>query len=218
MKRLPFLLAGVFIAITLTRVASLAANTLGAGWLGWAFAVGLGVGVLVFAYWLKSNGVGIRPAALTSLVIFVVADGLFNGAEVYRHMVAAGTWSDPLLRLAGIVYALFPTVAVGLLGWMIGRIDRLPPTPMRKTAILPRIRLWLAAQVDAALPLGDVGATQEIAAASQTPISLAQPAQPAKQYVCVCGRVEHTSQAFAGHAKGCVAYRAQAAHKEGVEQ
>jgi len=215
MKHLPFLLAGVFIAITLTRVASLAANTLGAGWLGWAFAVGLGVGVLVFAYWLKSNGVGIRSAALTSLVIFIVADGLFNSAEVYRHMVAAGTWGDPLLRLAGVVYALFPTLAVGLLGWLIGRIDRLPPAPMRKTAILPRIRLWLAAQVDAALPPAEVGATQEIAGAAQPPVSLAQPAQPAKQYVCACGRVAQTPQEFAGHVRHCAAYHAEGEGRHG---
>lgn len=152
MRRLPTILAGTFVAITLARVAALANGALGAGWLGWPFAIGLGAGVYLCSYWLKVADDKTRVAALVSLVFFALSDLVFNTSEVYRGMLADGTWGDWLLRLAGIVYAAFPTLAVGLLGWLQGRVDRLPPTPVRKGAILPRIRFWLAAQIDGNLP------------------------------------------------------------------
>jgi len=117
---MPFVLAGVFIAITLTRVASLTAGIMGAGWLGWLFAAGLGFGVLLYAYWLRSKTLGGR--AKVGLLFLVLVDGGFNLAEVYRHMIAQGTWNDGLLKAAGITYGIFPTLACLLLGWLAGGI------------------------------------------------------------------------------------------------
>ena len=150
MRRMPFVLAGVFIAITLTRVASLTAGIMGAGWLGWLFAAGLGFGVLLYAYWLRSKTLGGR--AKVGLLFLVLVDGGFNLAEVYRHMIAQGTWNDGLLKAAGITYGIFPTLACLLLGWLAGGIALLPPVPMAKTAVIPRVKLWIAAQFDNALP------------------------------------------------------------------
>ena len=150
MRRMPFVLAGVFIAITLTRVADLTASTMGAGYLGWLFAAGLGFGVLLYAYWLRSKPLYGRAKA--GLIFLVAVDGSFNLAEVYRYMVANKTWGDPLLTAAGVIYGLFPTLAVLLLGWLAGGIALLPPVPMAKTSVIPRVKLWIAAQFDNALP------------------------------------------------------------------
>ena len=206
MRRMPFVLAGVFIAITLTRVASLTAGIMGAGWLGWLFAAGLGFGVLLYAYWLRSKTLGGR--AKVGLLFLVLVDGGFNLAEVYRHMIAQGTWNDGLLKAAGITYGIFPTLACLLLGWLAGGIALLPPVPMRRTAVLPRIRLWIAAQLDSALPQADADAMQGQGHLPQSDAIPVQLPQPAKQYVCPCGDVEHSPQAFAGHARGCAVYRA----------
>lgn len=129
MRKIPQLLALLFLVITLSRVASLAAYGLGAGPLGWAFSIGLGAGVFTSAYWTRTDQV--RRKALGALIFFVLTDLTFNAAEVYRHMLAAGTWRDPVLRVAAVVYAGFPTVAASLLGWLQGAIDRLPPLPAR---------------------------------------------------------------------------------------
>ncbi|MBM3135822.1 MAG: hypothetical protein FJZ89_11200 [Chloroflexi bacterium] len=147
---MPFVLASVFIAITLARVASLTADIMGAGYLGWFFAAGLGFGVLLYAYWLRSKALYGR--ARIGLLFLVLVDGGFNLAEVYRHMIAQGTWNDGLLKAAGITYGVFPTLACLLLGWLAGGIALLPPSPMAKTAVIPRVKLWIAAQFDNALP------------------------------------------------------------------
>jgi len=152
MRRMPTWLALSFVGITLARVAALAGGALGAGVLGWPFAVGLGLGVYMCSYWLKVADSHTRVAAGVSLGFFALADLIFNMSEVYRGMLATGAWADRMLQVAGIVYAAFPTIAVGLLGWLQGRVDKLPPAPVRKGAILPRIRLWIAAQIDGNMP------------------------------------------------------------------
>jgi len=201
MRRMPFVLAGVFIAITLTRVASLTAGIMGAGYLGWFFAAGLGFGVLLYAYWLRSKALYGR--ARIGLLFLVLVDGGFNLAEVYRHMIAQGTWNDGLLKAAGITYGVFPTLACLLLGWLAGGIALLPPSPMGRTAVLPRIRLWIAAQLDSALPQDGADATQrqgELPQGNAIPVQLPQ---PAKQYVCPCGRTFALPQAYSAHVRFC---------------
>ena len=54
MKRLPIILVGVFLAITLARVAAFASNQMHAGALGWLFAAGLGVAVYASSYWTRT--------------------------------------------------------------------------------------------------------------------------------------------------------------------
>jgi hypothetical protein len=204
MRRLPTILAGTFVAITLARVAALASSALGAGLLGWPFAIGLGAGVYLCAYWLKVADDRTRVAALVSLTFFALSDLVFNMGEVYRGMLANGTWSDWLLRVAGIVYAAFPTLAVGLLGWLQGRVDRLPPAPMRKSALLPRIKLWFAAQLDASIP-------QAADSAPQAELAAPEDARRLRVYECACGRRFVGQQAYAAHKRHCTAQAAEPA-------
>ena len=154
MRHLPYTLALLFIGITLTRVADLAANELGAGILGWAFALGLGAGVYGSSYWTKAADDRLRRAAGWTLGFFVVCDLVFNGAEVYQHMRRTGALADVVLMLAGVFYAVFPTVAAGLLGWLQGHVDR-QPKPIQRTPFWRRIRLALYAGLDRALPQAD---------------------------------------------------------------
>ena len=203
MRRLPTILAGTFVAITLARVAALANGTLGAGGLGWPFAIGLGTGVYLCAYWLKVADDRMRIAALVSLVFFALSDLVFNTSEVYRGMLTNGTWGDGLLRLAGIVYAAFPTLAVGLLGWLQGRVDRLPPAPMRKTALLPRVKLWFAAQLDAAIP---EAADAELQRAPQPELAAPEAARRLRVYECACGRSFAGQHAYAAHCRHCAVH------------
>ena len=212
MRRLPTILAMTFVVITLARVADLAGGALGAGWMGWPFAIGLGAGVYLCSYWLKVADDRTRVAALVSLVFFALADLVFNTSEVYRGMLANNTWGDGLLRLAGIVYAAFPTVAVGLLGWLQGRVDRLPPSPMRKSAILPRIKLWFAAQIDATIPQAAEPAPQlapqnllVIEAAAQGALAAPDAARRLRVYDCACGRTFASQPAYAAHRRHCAA-------------
>ncbi len=208
MRRLPTLLAMTFIGITLTRVAVLASGPLGAGWLGWLFAVGLGAGVYLAAYWMKVSDAGTKAAASMTLAFFVLADLAFNNAEVYRHMAAQGTWEDWMLRVAGLVYASFPTLAAALLGWLQGRVDRLPPAPMRKGAIFPRIKLWIAAQIDAQIPQ-DAGSApqgpQILDAAGTSALDAPQTERSLRVYECVCGRTFVKQTAYAAHKRHCAA-------------
>jgi len=214
MRRLPTILAGTFVAITLARVAALANGALGAGGLGWPFAIGLGAGVYLCSYWLKVADDKTRVAALVSLVFFALSDLVFNTSEVYRSMLANGTWGDWLLRVAGIVYAAFPTLAVGLLGWLQGRVDRLPPVPMRKTALLPRIKLWFAAQIDASIPQA---ADAEPQRAPQPALAAPEDARRLRVYECACGRSFPSQQAYAAHRRHCTARAAEPADSATAE-
>jgi hypothetical protein len=127
MKNAPTLLSLLFLAILVQRVASLVSDPLGAGLLmGWTFALAISACVFLSAYWLKSKDKGVKLAATISLVLFALADFILNGIEVYRHLDATGAWDKPALQWAGVVYAAMPTVASMALGFLQGRIGRLP--------------------------------------------------------------------------------------------
>ena len=206
MRKLPQVLAVLFLAITLSRVASLAGNGLGAGLLGWFFSAGLGAGVFISAYWLRVEA--LRRKALTALAFFLLCDLVFNAAEVYRHMLASGAWSDGILRVAGIIYACFPTLAAALLGWLQGGIDRLPPTPARRTALIPRIRVAAAAWFDTTFPQAAPQPAAEAQADAQAAPQTAPRALLAtRSYEC-CGRSFPSQQSFAAHRRHCAAARA----------
>ena len=121
MRRLPILLVSAFLAITLARVAQFTALHMRAGVLGWLFAAGLGVAVYTASYWTRTATT--RRAAGVALVFFVAVDSYFNFADTW---LAADT-STPLIAAGAVLYGLFPTVSVALLGWLSGAIRRLPP-------------------------------------------------------------------------------------------
>lgn len=166
MRKLPMVLAGAFIAITLFRVATFAAERMGGGWPGWVFSVGLGLGVYLSAYWtrdsvsrreLVKDGTTIlkddrrnsivKKWAWGLLLFFVIADSLFNLAEVWFTVDPPMT--DWLLVIATAVYGLFPTMGAAGLGALQGHIDRLPIPPANtKTSIGLAMRKKLVAMID----------------------------------------------------------------------
>ena len=131
MRRLPFALAGLFVALTLTRVAWFAADALHAGPLGYLFSVGMGAAVYASSYWTRTQTT--RRAALVSLALFVAADGYFNLTEVVRSI----DWYNvgTMVQIAAVVYGLFPTCAAALLGWLQSSINRLPPVAHKQGQI-----------------------------------------------------------------------------------
>lgn len=121
MKKLPLLLSMLFLAITLARVAKFSDDYLQAGGLGWVFSIALGVAVFAAAYWTRVATT--RKQAVAALVLFVSIDAFFNFAHVW---LSADT-EQPLVAGGAVLYGLFPTLAVALLGWLSGAISRLPP-------------------------------------------------------------------------------------------
>lgn len=81
------------------------------GWIGWPYAIAVEVSIIICAYFTK--WVTTRRCAWTGYIIFVVASGLMNAGHIQPTGPIA--WS----------YALFPTVAIGLLGFLYRQVDKL---------------------------------------------------------------------------------------------
>jgi len=156
MRKLPTIMAAIFLAITLARVGQFSAEAMRAGALGWLFAGGLGVSVYTAAYWTRlsaSRGDGedrrsqaVRRSAYICLVLFVFVDGWFNLADVLRLV------NDPDLYPSAVIYGLFPTLAAGVLGWLQGNVDRLPVPPAAASrnvsgAVRAALVTWVNARV-----------------------------------------------------------------------
>ena len=200
MRRLPTFLYGLFLVITLARVASFSGSAMQAGWLGWPFSVGLGLAVYACAYNLRVHlrlpdgsedrrSRNVRLVAGVGLVLFVAADGAFNLWDVL------GAVKAPELQAAAWIYGLFPTLAAALLGILQGVVDKLPVPPAR-TGVRVAMRAWLVSQFRVpALPAEE----------PVTPVLLpvASEAQPVRaRYVCgECGYATDSQRAYAGHGR-----------------
>lgn len=194
MRRLPVLLVAAFLAITLARVAQFTAHHMQAGVLGWLFAAGLGVAVYTASYWTRTATT--RRAAGVALVFFVAVDSYFNFADTW---LAADT-STPLIAAGAVLYGLFPTVSVALLGWLSGAIRRLPPdaAQMRNGKIGHALGERILALIGAS-------PADEVAQPTQTD---AQPAHEVTQapelsaHTCAsCGMAYASQQALAAHTR-----------------
>ena len=194
MRRLPIALVAAFLAITLARVAQFTANHMQAGVLGWLFAAGLGVAVYTASYWTRTATT--RRAAGVALVFFVAVDSYFNFADTW---LAADT-STPLIAAGAVLYGLFPTVSVALLGWLSGAIRRLPPDAAQMRT--SRVGAALGERI---LALIGASPAHEVAQPTQTD---AQPAHEVTQapqthaHVCAsCGMAYASQQALAAHTR-----------------
>ena len=194
MRRLPILLVAAFLAITLARVAQFTAHHMQAGVLGWLFAAGLGVAVYTASYWTRTAIT--RKAAGVALVFFIGIDAYFNFADVW---LAVDT-TNQLVAAGAVLYGLFPTVAVGLLGWLSGAIRKLPPD-----AAQMRSRRVGDALGERTLALIGASPADEVAQPTQTDAQPAHevtqaPQQPA--HVCAsCGMAYASQQALAAHTR-----------------
>lgn len=197
MKRLPLILVGVFLSITLARVAAFAANQMQAGVLGWLFAAGLGVAVYASSYWTRTAIT--RKAAGVALVFFIGIDAYFNFADVW---LAVDT-TNQLVAAGAVLYGLFPTVAVGLLGWLSGAIRKLPPDAAqmrsRRVGDALAMRIMRMLKIDPAQdaqPVARPGASPAQAVASDAPDAL-----PYKCKVAGCSAAYAKKQSLSAHAK-----------------
>lgn len=136
MRKSPSRLALFFILITITRVALFVAVGLKIGWLGYAFAVGLAVGVYVTAYFVRFPQT--RLAAGIGLAVFGLADLFFNEAELIRSLSAEQLISPDAnfigigqeflryaMQISAIVFGAFPTIAAAILGWLQSGAERI---------------------------------------------------------------------------------------------
>jgi hypothetical protein len=129
MKRLPVLLAGFFIALTLFRIAILVSVGFRQGWQGWFFSIGLAIGTFTSWYFLRHRST-IVPAIL-GILLFTIVDLLFNEMEIIRTLSPAtlvlpnsnylGINSNILeygMQILALILGALPTFAAGVLGWM----------------------------------------------------------------------------------------------------
>jgi len=94
-------------SVTVGRVANYTGSFESAGWrwLGWLYAVSVDVGIIIcarFTEWKTTR------LALPGFVLLVLASGALSIAHVEPWLVGWGAW----------VYALLPTVAQALLGFL----------------------------------------------------------------------------------------------------
>jgi hypothetical protein len=150
MKRLPLLLALLFITVTIRRVADFS----GGDGLAWTTAIGLAAGVYVSAY-LTGYATTQKPAWV-ALVLFILLDGFFNEAETINWSVKMGRWNATvqlfgdsqlwLYRIADPIYGLFPTISAAVLGWLSRYTDKL----IAGKGIWHSISNWLANEIEEA--------------------------------------------------------------------
>lgn len=131
MKNAPFRLSFFLIAIQITRVASFLGSGLHLGWMGFAFAIAVGYGVYVSAYFFgKAKGWGKIPGAL-GLILFGGGDLWFNEMELIRVLSATDLVVETanfmnytaddirwFMHYSALFFGAFPTIGAGLLGWM----------------------------------------------------------------------------------------------------
>ncbi len=176
MRRAPLVLSACFLLITLARVAAFAQHQMQAGWLGWAFSIGLGAAVYTASYWTRN--VTTRKQAIIALAFFVAADCYLNFAHVW---LSANT-SVPLVAIGAILYGLFPTAAVALLGWLSGAVSKLPPDAagLRTRRISGALQNLILARIEQTVPALPAQTAQPVA--QSTPV----PAQSAST-CAICG-------------------------------
>ena len=125
LKRTIPILAILFICITIFRVSTFAAGESDYGWrfISAVFAVSLAISIFACSFFTGYENTKIP--AMIGLVFFVFIDGYFNFIETLMWSVDQDRWSQQIefmgrvfytYRYADIMYGLFPTVAVAILG------------------------------------------------------------------------------------------------------
>lgn len=158
MKNAPSRLATFLIFITIARVAFFLANGLHLGWMGWAFAVGLGAGVYVSAYYFGKAAGWNKIVGFLGLILFGGGDLWFNEMEVIRILSAKDLIVDSAnfmnysaddlrwaMQYSAIFFGAFPTLGAGLLGWMQSVAEGIPD--FQKPTLYARIETALGRMV-----------------------------------------------------------------------
>lgn len=141
MRKLPTILAAIFMLVQVNGLSAYAAKHLGAtGW-GVVFALALEAGVFGCSYWMRQSvtrkddkrdwrDIWTRVAALLGLLIFLGVSGYLNTAKSLSDLPAGASQID---TISAVLFGLFPTLAAALLGILQGFVDRLPAPPPHKS-------------------------------------------------------------------------------------
>lgn len=143
MRKLPARLAAFFILITILRVANFAVYGLKIGTLGYAFAVGLAIGVYASAYFVRFKET--RVAAVFGLILFGAGDLWFNEFELMRSLSTEQLLppdanflhftNESLIKgmqITAVIYGAFPTIAAIVLGYMQSGAEKVGSLKVRQ--------------------------------------------------------------------------------------
>jgi hypothetical protein len=106
------LVIGTFMAVTVGHVANYAGSFESAGWqlLGWPYALAVDAAIVICAWLTRWKTT--RTWAWIGYFAFVLASGAMNAAAIKP-------WTEPGIEAVfAWIYALFPTAAIGLLGFL----------------------------------------------------------------------------------------------------
>jgi len=199
MRKLPIILAIVFMLVQVSGLSSYATMHLGSDvMLGRLFALALEAAVFGCSYWMRQSITrkdGTRDkrdyltqtGALVGALVFVVVSGALNTAKTLTDLPADHTEID---YNSALIFGIFPPVAAALLGIMQGLIDRLPAPPPsaahtgRMMRVYALVDTWLtlmetriaprAEAHDAVNAKSDVGECELCGASSDNPGSHAR--------------------------------------------
>jgi len=117
-----YLVITLLMAVTVGHAANYAGSFEPDGWqwLGWAYAIAADLAIAMCAYYTRWATT--RRWASVGYIAFICASGALNVAHIEPWMHGAGAW----------VYALFPTVAQALLGFLARDAGKL--TKRRETS------------------------------------------------------------------------------------
>lgn len=163
----------LFMIVTTFHVAFYAASfeKEGSAALSWPYAIGVDLAVIVCSFFTRWQTT--KAPAWTGYFTFTLMSGAMNIG-----------WIKPGWDIAAISYAVFPTIAIALLGWLFRQVDKL-------TSIKPNAK----ASQSVALP------TQSVVDALKNEIKLT--------HLCeYCHKGFGSRFALSAHLRGCKAYKA----------
>ena len=123
------LVIGTFMLVTIGHVANYAGSfeVNGWWWLGWPYAIGVDLAIVVCAWltrWQRT-----RAWAWLGYFSFVIVSGLMNAAAIQPWLEP---WPDWLFAW---IYSLFPTTAIGLLGFLARQAEQVAERGKRRGKI-----------------------------------------------------------------------------------
>lgn len=131
----------VFMAVTVGHVANYAGSFESSGWqwLGWPYALAVDAAIVICAWLTRWKTT--RTWAWAGYFAFVAASGAMNAAAVQPW---ARSWPEWVFAW---IYALFPTAAIGLLGFLARQAEAVSEIS-KPRGILARLTAVLSVQKD----------------------------------------------------------------------
>lgn len=201
MRRIPFILGLVFIAVTTSRIADFAGGDLRA----WIMSLALTGSVFASAYYMDFKTTFKRSVVV--LIILAILDTTFNLGDTLKWSVETGRWDFVLkfsngtglyiYQIADIIYGIFPTIAAVLMAYLSKGVERIPVSSKKgtwKDRLIEGVTNWVLGSIEQTHVHSH--ATHEIA-----PSKIVQLEQV---FLCEgCEREFGTVQALSAHKRFC---------------